>query len=217
MCGHAREVVGVATSSDGELLATACRDGSTAVWNMNSLEQTAVFHAPKKVYQVYRNIAPGCCFLIYIRHSKLKVFLSKFSWNEHHKNRYTVHLIFILFQECLCIAFAPAPLKSHVIVSRPPANEKGQPHESSLHLAVGYSDGSVRIFTRGAGTWSERKMKPHGSPVTKIAFSADGMYILHVENRSVCESVKLVYFHTCCPGCSCCALAYDVHTFFQSK
>ena len=84
----------------------------------------------------------------------------------------------MFFQECLCIAFAPAPLKSHVIVSRPPTNEKGQPYESSLHLAVGYSDGSVRIFTRGPGTWSEKKMKPHGSPVTKIAFSADGMYCM---------------------------------------
>ena len=49
VCGHAQEVVGVATCSDGELLVTACRDGSVTVWNMNSLEQTAVFHAPKKV------------------------------------------------------------------------------------------------------------------------------------------------------------------------
>ena len=47
--GHAGQVVGGATSSDGLLLATCCLDGSVAVWNMESLEQTVVFQAPKKV------------------------------------------------------------------------------------------------------------------------------------------------------------------------
>jgi WD40 repeat protein len=35
----------------------------------------------------------------------------------------------------------------------------------------------VRIFNT-AGTRAERKMQPHGSPVTKIAFSADGSMLL---------------------------------------
>ena len=47
--GHAHQLVGVASSSDGRLFATACQDGSVTVWNRDSLEQTVVFHAPKKV------------------------------------------------------------------------------------------------------------------------------------------------------------------------
>ena len=91
-----------------------------------------------------------------------------------------VYLCCCSFQECLCIAFAPPPPKKHLILAPPTTNKKGHPHDSSsLHLAVGYSDGSVRVFSRGPGSraWSERKMKPHGSPVTKIAFSADGLFI----------------------------------------
>ena len=50
VCGHAGEVVGVATSSSEDpLLATCCRDGSVAVWNLERLEQKVVFLAPKKV------------------------------------------------------------------------------------------------------------------------------------------------------------------------
>ena len=49
VCGHMDEVVGVALSSDGLLLATCCRDGCVGVWNMENLEQKVVFLAPKKV------------------------------------------------------------------------------------------------------------------------------------------------------------------------
>ena len=49
VCGHVDEVVGVALSSDGLLLATCCRDGCVGIWNMENLEQKVVFLAPKKV------------------------------------------------------------------------------------------------------------------------------------------------------------------------
>lgn len=61
--GHTREVVGVAMSSDGELLATVCQDGSVAVWNLNSLEQTVAFHTPKKVHHNFQLIKICECFL----------------------------------------------------------------------------------------------------------------------------------------------------------
>ena len=80
--------------------------------------------------------------------------------------------VFIDFsQECLCVAFAPVLQKTRAIVA-PPTNEKGNPPGESM--AAGYSDGSVRVFSSESERWSERKMKPHGSPVTKLTFSADG-------------------------------------------
>lgn len=141
VCGHADQVTGVATSSDGQQLATCCRDGTVAVWNMENLEQTVVFQTPKKV-----------CFY-------LTLFL--------------LYALLLNIQECLCIAFTPPPSKTRVLVT-PSSNEEGHPphHHSSL-LAAGYSDGCVRIFNT-TGTRPERKIQPHGSPVTKIAFSADG-------------------------------------------
>ena len=47
--GHVGQVSGAATTSDGLQLATCCRGGLVAVWNMENLEQTVVFHTPKKV------------------------------------------------------------------------------------------------------------------------------------------------------------------------
>lgn len=49
VCGHSDQVMGAATTSDGMQLATCCRDGTVAVWNMENLEQTVVFQTPKKV------------------------------------------------------------------------------------------------------------------------------------------------------------------------
>lgn len=43
------QVTGVAFSDDGSHFASSCRDGSLAVWSAESLEQTVLFQAPRKV------------------------------------------------------------------------------------------------------------------------------------------------------------------------
>lgn len=98
-------------------------------------------------------------------------------------------------------------MKKHAVVA-PPTNEKGHPPKSLSPLAAaGYSDGSVRLFSRVSGTWSERKMKPHGAPVTKIAFSSDGRVILTGSGEGVVAAssvasglvVKVIHDHRGAP------------------
>lgn len=86
--------------------------------------------------------------------------------------------LFHLFsQACTCVSFAPAKTAN---------NEKGHPPETlSSLLAAGYRDGSLRVFNI-TKTQVERKMQPHASPVTKVAFSMDGMPVC------VCASVQLL-------------------------
>ena len=82
--------------------------------------------------------------------------------------------------------------KTRAIVA-PSINEKGNPPGESM--AAGYSDGSVRVFSSESGRWSERKMKPHGSPVTKLTFSADGQSEILLCYSSVC-----IYIRHCIAG-----------------
>ena len=80
---------------------------------------------------------------------------------------------FFSIQECLCVAFSPTTITT--TTTNASSNEEGHPlHHCSHLLAAGYSDGSVRVFNT-ASAQAERKMQPHASPVTKIAFSTDGI------------------------------------------
>ncbi|KAJ3615377.1 hypothetical protein NHX12_017349, partial [Muraenolepis orangiensis] len=69
----------------------------------------------------------------------------------------------VLNQGCSCVCWTPEP------ATLPPG--------AGPCVAAGYSDGTLRIFRPASGEM-ERKLRPHGAPVTAVRYSAHGHVIL---------------------------------------
>ena len=73
--GHAGQVTGAATTSDGLQLATCCRGGLVAMWSMENLEQTAVFQTPNKVHCLVNSLVYLCLWILVGEGNFLSFFL----------------------------------------------------------------------------------------------------------------------------------------------
>ncbi|KAG2456181.1 MIRO2 GTPase, partial [Polypterus senegalus] len=69
----------------------------------------------------------------------------------------------VLNQSCLCISWRPAV--------------HPQTHRDSKHIAAGYSDGTLRLFSIRTMEM-EMKLHPHQDEITAIQFSVDGQVVL---------------------------------------